>query len=199
MSSQDDKAYIRPGTSERFSNTQRGKIFTVTDEKRSRKLPKYDWPEKLVFQTQASHRIFTKEAVVQGEEEKLITAKDAFIVFIRPKAFVPSTGSTCRSEIVRIRHEFPDLFELPSAKCNAVKYSEDFRCCCAIAHGSAFIYKNMTVDEDLEKATEKPDCLHKQYEKCRTMHLRKKYHQMLNVCRKNSSSRRKNIVFQCGD
>ena len=173
MSSQDDKAYIRPGTSEGFSNTKRGKIFTLTDEERSRKLPKYDWPEKLVFQTPASHRIFTKEAVVQGEEEKLVTAEDAHIVFIRPKAFVPSTGSTYKSEIVRIRHEFPDLFEVPSAKCNAVNYSEDFRCSCAIAHDSAFIYKNMTMDEDLKKVTYKPDCLHKQYEKCRIMHLRK--------------------------
>ena len=62
---------------------------------------------------------------------------------------------------------------MPSAKCNAVNYSEDFRCSCAIAHDSAFIYKNMTMDEDLKKVTYKPDCLHKQYEKCRIMHLRK--------------------------
>ena len=48
MRSIDDKAYLRPGTSEGFLNTRNEKILTLTDVEKARKLPKYDWPEKLV-------------------------------------------------------------------------------------------------------------------------------------------------------
>ncbi len=57
--SMDDKAYVRPGTSEGFSNSRRLKILTLAGDG-AHHLPKNNWPEKLVYQTPAAHRIMTK-------------------------------------------------------------------------------------------------------------------------------------------
>ena len=59
--SADDKNYLRPGTSEGLSKTRNEKIITLTDVDKAIKLPKYDWPERLVHITPAAHRVFTKE------------------------------------------------------------------------------------------------------------------------------------------
>ena len=59
----DDKAYIRPGTSEGFSSVRNQKILTLSDANKAKKLPKYHWPEKQVYQTPGSHRVMTKESV----------------------------------------------------------------------------------------------------------------------------------------
>ena len=171
MESTDDKAYIRPGTSEGFSNARSGKIFTLTDEERARKLPKYDWPEKLVYQTPAAHRIFTKESVMEGEEEKLVTKEDHHIVFVRPKELIPSNGSTYKSETVRMRHEMVDIFEVNHTTCSTTKYSTLFRTSCAITHDAAFLYHMMTMPEDLQKVTNVINCKHANYEKQRVAHL----------------------------
>lgn len=37
------------------------RILAVSAEERSRKLPKYDWPEKMVYITLSTHRILHKE------------------------------------------------------------------------------------------------------------------------------------------
>ena len=42
----DDKAYIRPGTSEGFEKIRNKRILVPVAEDKMRKLPKYDWPEK---------------------------------------------------------------------------------------------------------------------------------------------------------
>jgi hypothetical protein len=102
MRSIDDKAYLRLGTSEGFSNSRNQKILTVTDVEKARKLPKYDWPEKLLYQTPGAHRVFTKETSMSDSklEEKLVTKEDSHFVFERPKAIVESSGSTWASETV---------------------------------------------------------------------------------------------------
>ena len=43
--------------------------MTLTDVNRARALPKYDWPEKLVYITPAAHRIFTKKGSIKDDEE----------------------------------------------------------------------------------------------------------------------------------
>lgn len=63
MRSTDDKAYLRPGTSEGFEKARNIRILTVSDEEKARQLPKYDWPEKLVYVTPGSHIIFTKSSI----------------------------------------------------------------------------------------------------------------------------------------
>ena len=86
MRSTDDKAYIRPSTSEGFDKARNIRILTLSDEAKARKLPKYDWPEKLVYVTPGSHRIFTKSSITMEGEEKLITQDDFHHVFVRPKS-----------------------------------------------------------------------------------------------------------------
>ena len=77
----DDKAYIRPGTSESFSSARNIKILSLE------KLPKYDWPQALVYQIPGSHRVMTKESIRDKDgHEKLVTDIDNHTVFIRPKA-----------------------------------------------------------------------------------------------------------------
>ena len=42
----DDKAYLRPGTSEGFEKTRNVKILTLANEG-EQQVPKYDWPEQM--------------------------------------------------------------------------------------------------------------------------------------------------------
>lgn len=55
----DDKAYVRPGTSEGFEKTRNKRILTPCAEEKSRKLPKYDWPESKVYVTPSTHRLLS--------------------------------------------------------------------------------------------------------------------------------------------
>ena len=50
----DDKAYLRPGTSEGFEKTRNIRILTLANEG-AKQLPKYDWPERMMYQTPATH------------------------------------------------------------------------------------------------------------------------------------------------
>ncbi|CAH3023182.1 unnamed protein product [Porites evermanni] len=52
-----------------FENSRNVRILTLTDVNRARALPKYDWPEKLVYITPAAHRIFTKKGSIKDDEE----------------------------------------------------------------------------------------------------------------------------------
>ena len=48
----DDKAYIRTDTSEGLSSARNQRIqLTLSEASKARKLPKYDWPEKMVYQS----------------------------------------------------------------------------------------------------------------------------------------------------
>ena len=61
------------------------KILTTCDT--ARHLPKYDWPEKMVYQTPAAHRIMEKE-VVEGWKTYAVN-------IIRSSSSVHSTKSIC--------------------------------------------------------------------------------------------------------
>ena len=151
------------------------KILTVTDKDAARKLPKYDWPERLVYQTPASHRVFSKQSVEQDGDEKLVTNEDNHFVFIRPKVIVESSGSVWASETVRLRQTFPDLFEVKNDLSN---YSPGFRSSCAILHDAVFIYHDMSEEKDLDKICGSVSCEHRQYEKIRLNHI---YNQRIKV------------------
>lgn len=47
-----------------------------------------DWPEKMVYVTPDSHRVFTKSSVMNDSKEKLISEEDRHYVFVRSKAIV---------------------------------------------------------------------------------------------------------------
>ena len=165
MRSTDDKAYIRPGTSEGLEKTRNTRILTLSDVNKARKLPKYDWPERLVFITPGSHRIFTKKGVVDDQgNETLITNDDFHFVVVRPKAIVGSSGSVWASETVRLRHEQADAFEIQT---DSIKYSVAFRRFCARLQDSLYLYVDMSEEEDLKKMTNKTGCLFVCYEVAR--------------------------------
>lgn len=121
--SSDDKAYLRPGTSEGFEKTRNVRILTLTNEG-ARQLPKYDWPERMMYQTPATHRILNKEGVEVDGKEKLISSGDKHIVIVRPKQIVDSSGTTWANETHRLRCLFPDDFEVK----REVTISRELRC-----------------------------------------------------------------------
>ena len=78
-----DYSIIHRMGDEAFGGTRKWKILAVAEVDKARKLPKYEWPQQLVYQTPASHRIMTRESVKEGEdEEKLINKTNSHFVFI---------------------------------------------------------------------------------------------------------------------
>ena len=63
--------------------------------------------------------------------ETILTAKeDSHFVVIRPKAFVPSTGSVWAREAVMLRYRNPVVFEAKTIV--STVYSAEFRTLCAM-------------------------------------------------------------------
>ena len=112
MRSIDDKAYLRPGTSEGFNSVRSKRILTPTAKDQIRKLPKYDWPVKQVYQTPSTHRLLMLESFQVDGHEKIGSSGDSHYVFVRPKSYVDSSGTTWASETVWLRHNFPLDFEV---------------------------------------------------------------------------------------
>lgn len=164
--SMDDKAYVRPGTSEGLEKTRKVRIINLTGEG-AKQLPKYDWPEKLVYQTPSAHRIMTKKIDDIDGKKRLVVEDDKHVVVVRPKAFVDSSGSSWASEIVRLRIMFPDMFEIPDERNIPVSK----RSYVSSIEAAAFLYKDMTEDEDIDKVTNDCLCPHRAYEKKRLTKL----------------------------
>ena len=82
MRSIDDKAYLRPGSSEGFAKTRNLRILTLSAEEKARKLPKYDWLESKMYITPSTHRVFTQKPVAIDKEEKLFMQNDRHLVVI---------------------------------------------------------------------------------------------------------------------
>lgn len=89
----DDKAYVRPGTTEGFEKTRNKRILTPSANERSRQLPKYDWPEKKVYVTPSTHRILSKTSVDVDGEKCFVDSEDTHVVFTRPTSYVESSGT----------------------------------------------------------------------------------------------------------
>ena len=133
-----DKAYLRPGTSEGFIKTRNSRNSSCTllrrgslrsnmlgveqrasaeesapaAQEKTRKLPKYDWPESATFITPSTHRLFTQEPVQINGEEKLLIKNDRHFVSAIPKVDVPSTADIWGNETERLRLLYPDEFEV---------------------------------------------------------------------------------------
>ncbi len=168
--SMDDKAYVRPGTSEGFEKSRRVRILSVTGNN-AKQLPKYDWPEKLVYQTPAAHRIMTKKRTEIDGKPVLHTEVDRHNIFVRPKAIVDSSGTTWASERVRLRHEQPDTFEVDVG---GFKTHATVRKYVSSVHDSIYLYHDMTVESDYMKVEQSLDCQYRKYERRRVDDLIKK-------------------------
>ena len=137
MRSIDDKAYLRPGTSEGCSKTRNSQILTMSAEAKAHKLPNYDWPESQMYITPSTHRILTQEPVVIDGKEKLLMENDRHIVVTLPKAYVDSSGNTWANETERLHLLHPDEFR---AKDLGKSYSKHFPFLCAAVHDNVFLY-----------------------------------------------------------
>ena len=146
LHSMDDKAYVRPGTSEGFKKTRNVRILTACDS--ARQLPKYDWPEALMYQTPAAHRIMEKEVLSVDNKPTLAKTSDRHFVIVRPKAYVDSSGSTWASEVVKLRAIEADVFEVPGSGENV---APKVRTYVLLIHISVFQYYDMTEQEDFKK------------------------------------------------
>lgn len=165
-----DKAYVRPGTSEGCEKTRKIKILNLVDEG-AKQLPKYDWPEKLVYQTPSAHRVMTKRSAEIGSDVTTLADSDTHFVVMRPKAIIDSSGTTWASEIVRLRSEFPDMFEIPPDKENV--YDALHREFASRIQYATFQYLDMTEENDLIKVSSNENCPHREYECKRLSHLLK--------------------------
>ena len=164
----DDKAYVRPGTSEGFEKTRNKRILTPSAEEKSRKLPKYDWPESKVYVTPSTHRLLSKTSVQINGEEQFLNCDDTHVVFTRPKAFVESSGTTWANETQRLRCLMPDKFEVNNNK----QYSKNFRAICADLKDNVKLFIMMSTDEDVERvANPSPDAKYVSYEVKRLVYL----------------------------
>lgn len=166
LHSMDDKAYVRPGTSEGCEKTRRVRILNLSNEG-AKQLPKYDWPETMVYQTPSAHRIMTKKAVEIGSDITTLVHDDSHFVVVRPKAFVDSSGTSWASEIVRLQTLHPEVFEIPLAKSTHPKQ----RGILYMIEYITFQYLDMTEKEDIMKVSANDDCAHRKYERKRIEHL----------------------------
>ncbi|CAH3033710.1 unnamed protein product, partial [Porites lobata] len=164
---------------------------------KARKLPKYDWPEKMVYVTPGSHRVFTKSSVMNETEEKLITENDRHYVFVRPKAIVGSSGTVWASETVCLRHEDPSAFEVDEPTPGSPQYSLGFRKCCARLHDDLFLYYGMTESDDLDKISGETgsNCKFFTYEKERAEHLKLRIDNLLQFCEDTEMSEHNRALF----
>ena len=114
MQSIDDKAYVRPGTSEGFSKARNVKVLMPSDiNNKQRKLPKYDFADSSAFVTPSTHRILHKEGVIVDGSEKLVSTGDSHFVFTRPKAVIDSSGTTWANETVLLAHDHQEELDVP--------------------------------------------------------------------------------------
>ena len=97
----DDKAYLRPGTSEGFFSVRNTRILTSSAKAKMRKLPKFGCPQKMFYQTPSTHRILKYEAVNIDGKEKIKSVGDRHIVYVHPKAYIDSSGTTWANETLK--------------------------------------------------------------------------------------------------
>ena len=118
----------------------------MSDLEQAKKLPKYNWPEKLMYVTPESHQIMTKDSVPSADGvESLVTKTDNHSCICRSEAFIRSSATTWYSEIVRVRHEHQSCLEVdPSTMQGFEKYSKDFRSVYAVIKDSCFQYVDVT-------------------------------------------------------
>jgi len=94
------KAYLRPGISEGFAGVRSQKILTLSDVQKARNLPKHNWPQKVVYQTPASHRVMLMISLRDSEGfEKLKNASDSHFAVKRPKSIIGSSRTIWESEL----------------------------------------------------------------------------------------------------
>lgn len=82
------------------------------------------------------------------DEEKLIKNSDSSQVIVRPKYYVGSTGCVWASDMLRLRYEQPDIYEMTGTN-ESKSYSKQERAFCAKVRDNIFYYLDSTTEDDL--------------------------------------------------
>ena len=164
--SMDDKAYLRPETSEGAKGARQQTVLQPSDETRARSLPVHDFPEASVYITPSAFRFIRKETEVVEEEVTLVTKTDNSIVVVEPKAYVPTHASTWASNSMRLRWARPGIHE-PEEFHRYRKYSEELRGLCARVHDCTLYYMDSTTEIDILSVTGADKCPYRKYEQLR--------------------------------
>ena len=154
----DDKAYLRPGTDVGAKGARKQVVLQSTDLAQCRTLPEHDFSEKKLHLTPGSFRYMTKKK--DDCTGKLIRDMDQSAVMVRPKFYIPSTGSVWASDQVRFSHEFPHLYEIEQA---GNETPLPVRKLCAPIHDYMSYFLD-TYDEKDVLRVEAKGGIHKEYE-----------------------------------
>ena len=152
---------LRLGTDVGARDTKAGVVYDAADPIKRGKLPQYDFNQPQVNQTPASFRLIKEHLEEIESKNNLINDKDQTAVIIRPKYYIGSSGSVWASDDLKLCHEHPSLFQesgLSPCSNNLNKYVV-----CHI-HDILFYFGDLTMKEDVQNATTKPHCQHRQYE-----------------------------------
>ena len=88
----------------------------------------------------STHRILDKKYETIDGEERLVNENNTHIVFVRPKTFVHSSGTTWANETIRLRGMFPEECETVDSQNAQSSYSSNFRMACARLHDTVKYY-----------------------------------------------------------
>ncbi len=171
LTSDDDKAYLCPGTSTGFRNTRNTKIFQPTDQSKARVLPKYDFPNSVLNVTPGTHRVMEKEVqTINGVDEVVIHEKQT-ICWFRSKHFIGSSGTVWANESLSIPVIDPSLVEVVDT--NEKGYSKQFRRICYTILIGVRIFLDSCMEEDIKKVETTDNCPFRVYELTRTSALQR--------------------------
>lgn len=163
--SMDDKAYLKPEASD---GLDKFRVFQTVDVSKQRQLPKYDFAQAKLNITPSSHRFFSKEITSVDSKVEMVMDEDENVCVFRPKFYTGSSGSVWASEDRRIRHEKPNLYEIPD---NDVELSNEFHGVAAILKDKANHYLLQSMPSDYAKVTNNKDCPYRAFEELKVKSL----------------------------
>ena len=121
-------------------------------------MPQHDFNSKpkVVHQTLSSFRFIRGKVENIGEEQRFVHTEDQTVVTVHPKYFVGSSGSVWASDLLKIKWEFPQLFE-QEVQTNVEDTSAlPVRKLCQRVHDILFYYKDCTLKSDVLCMTNDP-------------------------------------------
>jgi hypothetical protein len=163
----DDKSYLRPGTSVGATGAKSQAVFQSVQNERT--LPQHDFSDPRLHVTPSSHRFMEKVEVRTGDgSSRLVTVIDQSVVFARPKAEISSTGTSWVNEEMFIRHNEPNIYEIPQAE---HEYSQAYRGFCSAVKDKVTHFLDSTTESDLKDVSNAKNCPYRAYEEKRLKNL----------------------------
>ena len=162
VTSDDDKAYVCPGTSTGVKSAKKLVIYQPSDTEMARKLPKYDFPITGLNITPGTHRIMQKEVRIVDDKEEIKTHDERTFVFLRSKQFIGSTPAVWGSEFFHIILSEPHLFEVNDT---GLTYTPEIKRIIRSLQFHMLLFKEVTNKDDIScvQMSDK-SCIFRQYE-----------------------------------